>query len=127
MGFSDRAIVLPCFAMAAASAILFFNFGLDGASGYLVYSVGSLVFLTSMQLGRGFVQSLSSKVLPASHKACFSTVWTLASRFGEAVGPLLASFLAQSSYAALTLGSLSLGLVLMLLSFRQLGAHDQAS
>merc|ERR1712178_134748 len=52
--FSDRAIALPCFAMSAASGILFFDFGLDGASPSVVFSAGSLVFLTALQLGRGF-------------------------------------------------------------------------
>lgn len=125
--FSDRAMLLPCFAVAAAATSLFFDFGLKVSGEVCLYSAASLVFLTSMQLGRGFVQSLSTKVIPASHKACFSTILTLASRSGETVGPLIASFMGQSSYATLAVTCSGLALISILAFFPQLETHKRAT
>lgn len=126
----DRMGLLVAFIAAASSWAFLFQFFRapyyhKRTAEILYYTCGSIGLLGSMQLARGFVEALTSKLSPPDRKQQLITATISIFMLGRGVGGCLgASFVNQNSWAGLHMSSCALTAVIILATFKFLCPHD---
>ena len=125
--FSDRSIVFTVWISSTLSIIFLFDFNLSGVtSAAVIYTVGSLCLLSGLQVGRGVLPSLITKLVPTHQKGRIITFNTVCMVIGRTVGPLVASYLDQSEYAGYVMGLIGGTAVCMAVLYKYMVPHAKA-
>ena len=124
--FSDRFIVFTVWLSSTISIVFLFDFKMTGMTATAIYTFGSLFLLSVLQVGRGVLPSLITKLVPTHQKSRIVTFNTVCMVIGRTVGPLVASYLDQSEYAGYVMGLIGSTALCMAALYKYMVPHSKA-